>query len=59
MGSNNKLFASSADRNKDPILEILQKNLPYEESKGCNLFCLEISSVPVSTSFTLPRTCLS
>jgi cyclopropane fatty-acyl-phospholipid synthase-like methyltransferase len=44
MGSNNKLFASSADRNKDPILEILQKNLPYEESEGCNLFCLEISS---------------
>lgn len=41
---NNKLFASSADRNKGFILEILQKYFPNEENKGFHLFCLEISS---------------
>lgn len=41
---NNKLFAPSADRNKDPILEILQRYYPNEVNNGCDLFCLEISS---------------
>lgn len=41
---NNKLFAPSADRNKGPILEVLQKYYPYEKNKDSHLFCLEISS---------------
>ncbi|XP_057366166.1 methyltransferase-like 26 [Daphnia carinata] len=41
---NKKLFAPSADRNKDPILEILQKYYPYEKNKDNRLVCLEISS---------------
>ena len=39
-----KLFAPSADRNKDPILETLEKFLHNYNNEGHQQFCLEISS---------------
>lgn len=44
MDNPKKLFAPSADRNKDPILEVLQKYFPFDVNQGGQLFCLEISS---------------
>lgn len=43
MSGNNKLFAPAADRNKAPILEILQKHV-VRENDDIQLHCLEISS---------------
>lgn len=43
MNSNNKLFAPSADRNKTPILEILQKHI-NKNDENQHLHCLEIAS---------------
>lgn len=42
--SGKKEYAPSADRNKDPILKILQKHLPGLDKKDQQLNCLEIAS---------------
>lgn len=39
-----KLFAPSADRNKNPILEVLQKYIPDNRNEERQLSCLEIAS---------------